>query len=87
MADQTGGLEPVKLAGGGQPVRNWMPSQVDGCACVASGALGVALSGGGARALAQLGVLKVLDAGRHPDLIRGRDEWRGGHSGRLRYVR
>lgn len=32
-----------------------------GCACVQSGELGVALSGGGSRALAQLGVLKVLD--------------------------
>lgn len=31
------------------------------CYCVSSGELGVALSGGGARALAQLGVLKVLD--------------------------
>lgn len=32
-----------------------------GCACVLSGELGVALSGGGAKALAQVGVLKVLD--------------------------
>lgn len=31
------------------------------CVCLSSGELGVALSGGGARALAQLGVLKVLD--------------------------
>ena len=31
------------------------------CTCVASGELGIALSGGGARAMAQLGVLKVLD--------------------------
>jgi len=31
------------------------------CTCVTSGELGVALSGGGARGLAQLGVLKVLD--------------------------
>lgn len=31
------------------------------CACVASGELGIALSGGGARAMAQLGALKVLD--------------------------
>ncbi len=31
------------------------------CVCTASGELGIALSGGGARALAQLGVLKVLD--------------------------
>lgn len=37
-----------------------------GCACVASGELGVALSGGGSRALAQLGVLKVLDRERIP---------------------
>lgn len=34
---------------------------MDGCFCVASGELGIALSGGGAKALAQLGVLKVLD--------------------------
>ena len=33
----------------------------DACRCVASGELGIALSGGGARALAQLGVLKVLE--------------------------
>ncbi len=32
-----------------------------GCECRASGELGIALSGGGARGLAQLGVLKVLD--------------------------
>lgn len=32
-----------------------------GCTCVLSGELGIALSGGGAKALAQLGVLKVLD--------------------------
>jgi len=31
------------------------------CSCTTGGELGVALSGGGARALAQLGVLKVLD--------------------------
>jgi len=31
------------------------------CVCQASGELGIALSGGGARAFAQLGVLKVLD--------------------------
>ena len=31
------------------------------CICAASGELGIALSGGGARAMAQLGVLKVLD--------------------------
>jgi len=31
------------------------------CTCVTSGELGVALSGGGARGIAQLGVLKVLD--------------------------
>lgn len=31
------------------------------CICAASGELGIALSGGGARALAQVGVLKVLD--------------------------
>lgn len=37
-----------------------------GCACVLSGELGVALSGGGAKALAQLGVLKVLDRERVP---------------------
>jgi len=37
------------------------PCRMDGCACVASGELGIALSGGGARAMAQLGVLKVLD--------------------------
>jgi len=36
------------------------------CACVASGELGIALSGGGARAMAQLGVLKVLDRARIP---------------------
>ena len=36
------------------------------CCCVASGELGIALSGGGARALAQLGVLKVLDRERIP---------------------
>lgn len=34
---------------------------MDSCVCVASGELGIALSGGGARAMAQLGVLKVLD--------------------------
>jgi NTE family protein len=33
----------------------------DHCACVAGGELGVALSGGGARGLAQIGVLKVLE--------------------------
>jgi NTE family protein len=33
----------------------------EGCECKASGELGIALSGGGARALAQLGVLSVLD--------------------------
>ena len=38
----------------------------DSCECVASGELGVALSGGGAKALAQLGVLKVLDRERIP---------------------
>lgn len=37
------------------------PSRAEGCRCVASGELGVALSGGGARAMAQIGVLKVLD--------------------------
>jgi NTE family protein len=31
------------------------------CSCLAGGELGIALSGGGARAMAQLGVLKVLD--------------------------
>lgn len=31
------------------------------CICTASGELGIALSGGGARALAQVGVLKVLE--------------------------
>jgi NTE family protein len=36
------------------------------CSCVASGELGIALSGGGARAMAQLGVLKVLDRERIP---------------------
>lgn len=36
------------------------------CICFASGELGVALSGGGARAMAQLGVLKVLDRERIP---------------------
>ena len=36
------------------------------CVCVESAELGVALSGGGARALAQLGVLKVLDRERVP---------------------
>jgi len=41
--------------------RNGIACRMDGCVCVARGALGVALSGGGARALAQLGVLKVLD--------------------------
>lgn len=41
--------------------RNRAPCRMDGCACVASGELGIALSGGGARAMAQLGVLKVLD--------------------------
>ena len=41
--------------------RNEIGCRMDDCVCVASGALGVALSGGGARALAQLGVLKVLD--------------------------
>lgn len=34
---------------------------MDRCSCVSSGELGVALSGGGSRALAQLGALKVLD--------------------------
>jgi NTE family protein len=41
--------------------KNGMACCMDECMCVASGELGVALSGGGARALAQLGVLKVLD--------------------------
>lgn len=41
--------------------KNQMACCTDDCVCVASGELGVALSGGGARALAQLGVLKVLD--------------------------
>lgn len=36
-------------------------AMADRCVCVLSGELGVALSGGGARALAQLGVLKVLE--------------------------
>ena len=31
------------------------------CTCTAGGELGIALAGGGARAVAQLGVLKVLD--------------------------
>lgn len=34
---------------------------MDHCKCEGSGELGIALSGGGARALAQLGVLKVLE--------------------------
>ena len=38
----------------------------DHCACVAGGELGVALSGGGARGLAQIGVLKVLERARIP---------------------
>jgi len=33
----------------------------DGCTCRAGGELGIALSGGGARAMTQLGVLKVMD--------------------------
>jgi NTE family protein len=45
----------TRLAGVGVEV---LPT---GCACVQSGELGVALSGGAARALAQVGVLKVLD--------------------------
>lgn len=40
--------------------------RASGCACVASGEMGIALSGGGARAMAQLGVLKVLDRARIP---------------------
>jgi NTE family protein len=36
-------------------------SHVGGCTCRAGGELGIALSGGGARAMTQLGVLKVLD--------------------------
>jgi len=46
--------------------RNGTVCGMNGCVCVASGALGVALSGGGARAMAQLGVLKVLDRARIP---------------------
>jgi NTE family protein len=38
----------------------------DHCACVTGGELGVALSGGGARGLAQIGVLKVLERARVP---------------------
>lgn len=38
----------------------------DDCACVTGGELGVALSGGGARGLAQIGVLKVLERARVP---------------------
>ena len=38
----------------------------DDCLCVSSGELGLALSGGGSRALAQVGVLKVLDRERIP---------------------
>lgn len=34
---------------------------MQGCICSTGGELGIALSGGGARGLAQLGVLKVLD--------------------------
>lgn len=41
--------------------RNGTSCRMNGCTCVASGELGIALSGGGARAMAQLGVLKVLD--------------------------
>lgn len=41
--------------------RNGTPCRMDGCTCVTGGELGIALSGGGARAMAQLGVLKVLD--------------------------
>lgn len=36
------------------------------CTCTAGGALGIALAGGGARAVAQLGVLKVLDRAGMP---------------------
>src|SRR5579885_1580067 len=39
---------------------------MNGCICVDSGELGVALSGGGARALAQVGVLKVLEREKIP---------------------
>jgi NTE family protein len=39
---------------------------MDPCFCLASGELGIALSGGGARAMAQLGALKVLDRARIP---------------------
>lgn len=41
-------------------------TSVDDCVCTTSGELGIALSGGGARALAQLGVLKVLDRHKIP---------------------
>jgi NTE family protein len=43
-----------------------MTSAADPCLCVASGELGIALSGGGARALAQIGVLKVLEREKIP---------------------
>lgn len=36
------------------------------CTCTAGGELGIALAGGGARAVAQLGVLKVLERARIP---------------------
>jgi len=38
----------------------------DHCACVVGGELGIALSGGGARGLAQIGVLKVMERARIP---------------------
>ncbi|MGH7520209.1 MAG: patatin-like phospholipase family protein [Gemmatimonadales bacterium] len=41
--------------------RKGAPCRMDGCTCATGGELGIALSGGGARAMAQLGVLKVLD--------------------------
>ena len=45
----------------------------DQCACVAGGELGIALSGGGARGLAQLGVLKVLERARIPNRVQHGD--------------
>ena len=56
----------MTLSGAKSLAKNGMACCLDNCICVASGELGIALSGGGARAMAQLGVLKVLDRARIP---------------------
>jgi NTE family protein len=53
MTDDIAGYERSDAVGESAPASR--------CVCIASGELGVALSGGGSNALAQLGVLKVLE--------------------------